>query len=471
MSDVAQDGTNYDFTIVGTGPAGITLALMLAKKGNSVLLLEGGGYQYTEKSQQIYDGKSIRVPYSLTGSRSRFFGGTSNLWSGLCRPLDEIDLEKFPINKDDLDPYLDEACSILEINSNFKDKLISKYLKQISFQLSPPVRFNRKYKNFIERSDLICLVLNANVLSIREGKSGSAVEYVEVVGDDDVQHKIKVNRLIVACGGIENSRLLLWSQYINKKIFTGLTIGRKWMEHPYAKTGEIIGDSQGINKSFDPSLVVHKKNWTTISPTKRMIKKHGIGNACIRISTEQPYRYDTKLKELIKDILCSSPGYGKKLANYAKKNLICGVSVNMVLEQKPHNDNRIEIDHYSKDRYGVPRVKLIFDFAKGVQETAYVSMKELGGFFLDKDIGRVGISPTLLGNEDSFGPSNHHMGGTNMSTSLKTGVVDSNLKVFGVKNLWIAGSSVFSTSGHANPTLSIVQFSLRLGNHLSSLKT
>jgi choline dehydrogenase-like flavoprotein len=58
-----------------------------------------------------------------------------------------------------------------------------------------------------------------------------------------------------------------------------------------------------------------------------------------------------------------------------------------------------------------------------------------------------------------------------MSTSLKTGVVDSNLKVFGVKNLWIAGSSVFSTSGHANPTLSIVQFSLRLGNHLSSLKT
>ena len=92
LSDVVQDGTNYDFTIVGTGPAGITLALKLAKKGNSVLLLEGGGYQYTEKSQQIYDGKSIRVPYSLTGSRSRFFGGTSNHWSGLCRPLDQIDL-------------------------------------------------------------------------------------------------------------------------------------------------------------------------------------------------------------------------------------------------------------------------------------------------------------------------------------------------------------------------------------------
>ena len=60
----------------------------------------------------------------------------------------------------------------------------------------------------------------------------------------------------------------------------------------------------------------------------------------------------------------------------------------------------------------------------------------------------------------------HHMGGTRMHSS-KDGVVDENCKVYGSSNLYIAGSSIFTTGGHNNPTLPIVQFSLRLADYLA----
>jgi choline dehydrogenase-like flavoprotein len=62
----------------------------------------------------------------------------------------------------------------------------------------------------------------------------------------------------------------------------------------------------------------------------------------------------------------------------------------------------------------------------------------------------------------------HHIGTTRMSDSPRSGVVDRNSKVFGVKGLYIAGSSTFPTSGYANPTLTIVAMSMRLANHLKT---
>ena len=60
----------------------------------------------------------------------------------------------------------------------------------------------------------------------------------------------------------------------------------------------------------------------------------------------------------------------------------------------------------------------------------------------------------------------HHMCTTRMSDLPEHGVVDKNLKVHGIDNLYIAGSSSFGSTGHANPTFTIVQLSLRLAEHL-----
>ena len=62
----------------------------------------------------------------------------------------------------------------------------------------------------------------------------------------------------------------------------------------------------------------------------------------------------------------------------------------------------------------------------------------------------------------------HHLGGTRMHSDKKFGVVDANLKIHGLKNLYVSGSSVFTTGGHSNPTLPIVQLSLRLAEYLNN---
>jgi choline dehydrogenase-like flavoprotein len=58
------------------------------------------------------------------------------------------------------------------------------------------------------------------------------------------------------------------------------------------------------------------------------------------------------------------------------------------------------------------------------------------------------------------------MGTTRMHRDPRRGVLDEHARVHGVSNLFVAGSSVFPTSGFANPTLTIVALALRLAEHL-----
>jgi choline dehydrogenase-like flavoprotein len=94
-------------------------------------------------------------------------------------------------------------------------------------------------------------------------------------------------------------------------------------------------------------------------------------------------------------------------------------------------------------------------------------IEKLGKTFIDKNIGRVAGFDYLWDKKKFIsGAGYHHLGGTRMGLDLKESVVDKNLKVHNVKNLFVAGSSVFPTGGAANPTLSIVQLSLKLSKFL-----
>jgi choline dehydrogenase-like flavoprotein len=110
-----------------------------------------------------------------------------------------------------------------------------------------------------------------------------------------------------------------------------------------------------------------------------------------------------------------------------------------------------------------------------LSEIDYRTMKtcavETGRLMAQYDVGRLrivdwlldGATPTL----DQLAGGNHHMGTTRMSADPRTGVVDGNCRVHSLDNLYIGGSSVFATSGHANPTYTITQLALRLGDHLA----
>ena len=88
------------------------------------------------------------------------------------------------------------------------------------------------------------------------------------------------------------------------------------------------------------------------------------------------------------------------------------------------------------------------------------------------DIGRIKFKSELLTGKSYKinDPVNHHIGTTRMSDSPKTGVVDKNCKIFGISNLYVAGSSVFTTSSVVNPTYTIIAMSIRLGEYLKNIK-
>jgi choline dehydrogenase-like flavoprotein len=83
-----------DVCVVGAGAAGIALALELAGARLRVALLESGGFEREDATQDLYRGRSFGRAYArLDEVRSRWFGGTTNAWLGRLRPLDASDFE------------------------------------------------------------------------------------------------------------------------------------------------------------------------------------------------------------------------------------------------------------------------------------------------------------------------------------------------------------------------------------------
>ena len=148
------------------------------------------------------------------------------------------------------------------------------------------------------------------------------------------------------------------------------------------------------------------------------------------------------------------------------KKLLCGMTVSSSWEQESEYKNQIILSS-SKDRVGVPRIKLKYNISKKTLETAKEMINQIGLYFIKEDLGRIAGDQAIYDIKNFISDAGyHHIGGTIMGENKNNSVVDKNLKVHDINNLYICGSSIFPSSGHANPTLSIIQFSLRLADHL-----
>ena len=126
---------NFPVAIFGSGPAGITTALELEKKNIKCLIMEAGGENYSEISQEFYKGKIIGDQITdLSVSRLRQFGGTSGHWGGWSKPMEKYNFELWPLRDDELNPYSKRACEILNINHQFRKSSLNDFFNQIEFQ-------------------------------------------------------------------------------------------------------------------------------------------------------------------------------------------------------------------------------------------------------------------------------------------------------------------------------------------------
>lgn len=464
----------FDVCIIGAGPAGITTALGLESTGLRILLLEGGDSKYSQESQDIYRGTVVGDKYfNLDETRLRYLGGSSNHWGGWCRTLDEIDfqakngfpLTKWPINKNDLDPYLEEASRILEIPEIPADSsLETDELKRVTMfmpsraepgQKYSVVRFGEKYSKRLRNSESVLLATDANVTALTP--HNSAVKYVAVSYHDGTSINIQAKRFILATGGIENSRLLLWSNFLvnGELIKNDEALGKYWMDHPHFTLG----------KAFLTRKAPFEMKRVFFSPTNTLMENSKTLNCGLRLLPIQ--RKGTK--KMIGDLMCAAPKAGKWAADLFNQDFLCGSKLRASWEQEPVSENRIELSE-EKDSLGTPRTRLFYKKTENDLRTARVTAEAFGRYLGKNDLGRLQLDDWLINNsgfpEDDELAGHHHLGGTRMAATPDLGVVDNNCKVFGMSNLFIAGSSVFPSGGHANPTLTIVQLALRLAEHL-----
>ena len=491
----------YAACIAGAGMAGIVLANALAAKGHRVLLLEAGGWTWSDESQEIYRGENIGLGYhELDVARWRFLGGTSSHWAGWCRPLDDYDFRPFdhiadsgwPIGIEDISPYLEEASDILELDPFPADTGLpgaEGQLKEVFYRFSggggpKTVRFNDKYGKSLEQSELIDVLLHANVVEIAEDPDSGRIQSFKFrdYRTHGPVHQAVADVYVLALGGIENPRALLNA---NKRRQNGLGnqhdhVGRHFMEHPVFNVGQYVPN---------PEQDRYGKELRFVAPTESLKAEERTGNWSARVDKVKVIGGDGvyhEVKEGIRRGICVTDTT-VRLVRGLRPNFTCLTTprptdelnvgagrLEVAAEQAPNWDSRVVLVD-DLDRFGHRRIALDWRLTDMDKLTFRRSVSLLGEHFARHNLGRVRIADWLF-EDDAYFPSPedgeevggfHHLGTTRMAGSPRFGVVDPNCRMFESDNLYMAGSSVFPTGGYANPTLTIMQLTLRLADHLS----
>jgi choline dehydrogenase-like flavoprotein len=500
-----EDGTKYlggpplktQVCIVGTGPAGVTLAWYLLRQGIDVTLIEGSrvfspsgpnapvnnAYQYNENTL-LYNGESVGVftnnePKFLirptpqtdqnTRERERIYGGTSTHWGGQSRPLDAITFDKrpgfpgWPITREDLDPYYAEACKFLDLYGdyyapdgtpgyNFSSRFWADELGQevadvqgfdvdmYQFVPSGNLQFQAREVDgkTIGESDAR-VILNASLLDIvHQGGSVNTLT-VGVLDGDRYNPKvlgeftISAQVYVLACGAVANARQLLLSDVGNQYDL----VGRYLMAHPIANGADAV--------SVYPSYLTPLE--------KKLLSYQGLGSK---------YYPVTLLAGLF------TPNADALVANEVGSCWFGpGGTDNFYHELIPEYESRVMLAYtLPKDIFDRWQTKADWELNEKEPE----NFKKLADLF-QKGVTAKGGGPVYIGDwaaiRDLMVYNGHHIGTTRMAATEQEGVVDRNLKLFAVDNLYVTGSSVFASPGISNPTFSIVAFSIRLADHLT----
>lgn len=516
-------GLATDICIVGGGVAGITMARRLLKAGRAVTLLESGGLDYEREAAEMNVGESVGEPYyQLDHARLRFFGGTTAIWGGRVAELDPIDFEKrawiphsgWPITQGDIQPYYDEARALFGLPPHrpgpdalprFGVRLPDFDRDRVDVKLWS---FDRQSSRFTFGAcrDLVdhprcTIITHATVTSIDLDASGRRVTSVELRSLGGRRSRIHARVFVLAAGGIENPRLLLASRQSQAN---GLgnghdLVGRFFMEHPHARGGKIVSTRVwDLLKAFRRHSLDGQGVAALLALGEKTQRREGTLNTSLTIAPRQPADHvqfmGMRAYSRVKHDLDPTRGARtlwlgvKKAATLAQRVFDPGrpwllhklgrveLALLVRAEQAPNPDSRVTLST-ERDALGMPRVKLDWRMTdldihsvERLVTTLGSELERLGGGSVEpadwlSEPGRTWRTDPLVSAHPIGGY--HHMGTTRMADSPRQGVVDAQCRVHGIDNLYIAGSSVFPTSGWANPTFTIAALALRTADHIA----
>jgi len=499
-----------DVCIVGAGAAGLALAREFRKSGRQIVLLESGGWKTEPRTQALYDTEQVGKPFlSAHTGRFRILGGSTTEWGGQSLPLTPLDFERrewvdhsgWPISYADLETYYDRANEFLGVDTRDYGGETAAYLGTtlpavdrlgLDYHFSkwaPQPDVRQTYRRDLEERDDVRLILHANVTELETSEGRIVCARYQALGG--VGGIVYARFFILATGGIEVARLLLAS---NRQRVAGLgnehdIVGRFLQEHPATRLGTVEMTNPGaVQALFNGRRKGGKRFSARLSMKREIQEKEHLLNASAGFLFSLPedegfglLRAVVKRRARVAPVRLAAETLRcfPQLLEASWLHLFAGriftpgawCEVSAGFEQEPDPESRLTLSE-KRDEVGMPLARLhwrltpkTFTTAVRFSELIDQTLQEWGvGRLRAQNWLRQGLPPD--GWDANFSDQNHHIGTTRMSSEETKGVVDPNLKVHTQENLFIASSSVFPTSGHSNPTLTILALSIRLADHL-----
>lgn len=542
-----------DLAVIGAGPAGIVTALELAEAGFDVVLLESGREGYSAEAHALGDAAELdpRRHAAMALATRRQLGGASAIWGGRCVPFDPVDFERrpwiseaaWPVSLDELTPYFQRACDWFACGRAIFDAtetdclppsivpgLPNDEVRSSSLERwSAPLRFGSAYADRIRSSPRLRLVTGATCTEIGLAASGADVDQLTCRTLDGVEFHVRARRYVVACGGLEGTRLLLASRDVSGRPLGDHSdhLGRWYMAHLEGIVATVRFDApgarpiHGYERDVDGVFVRRRFSFSRshqethelpniaawLVHPELMDARHGSGVLSLsylaltsplggRLAPEAlrlaltgeqvpgvPFGVGERsssaahLRNIARhpwDTIRFMGGYGLSRATGRRQapgfEIASPENVYPLQyhgEHRPHRESRVTLAD-EPDRLGMPKLRIDIRFDDADVDGVVRAHAQWDDFLRRHGAGRVEYSVDDVGEaiRDRFGGGFHQSGTTRMSRRPEDGVVDPDLAIHGLPTVHVASSSTFPTSSQANSTFMIVVFALRLVDHV-----
>jgi choline dehydrogenase-like flavoprotein len=508
LQGAPKDALYADICIVGAGAAGITLAVESVRKGKTVLLLEGGGALREDASQALYDSEIAGLPHrGIHTGRIRVKGGTTVRWGGQILELDALDFTSrpgvpesgWPFPKTTLTTFYERALALEGLAKVERSDaevwrdlgLPFTQFDQLESYLSrwcPEPNFARLHNKILTEPANLHLWLHASAVElIIEGDAATGLRCRTLTG---VSAVFRAKHYVFALGGIESSRFFLQPRPGGLPWNRSGLLGQHFQDHIDCNAAAIEPLDQALfHDTFDPIFAGGFKYLPKLRLRPEVQASLGTLNIGSTMSFEDTgkIRGQAKLtirnlmrgriREVTRDNLRHTAKHLPMLARQAWRYKVQGRSysprdvrifLRVHCEQEPTSRSSITLTN-ERDPLGLQRIRFDWQISerelKTIRQYVLIAQRALAGMArIEPNEDLMSGSPDFLRRCDD---SNHHMGGMRMSTSDETGIVDTNLRLYGLANTYVCSSAVFPSSGFSNPTHTVLALALRLSDHLS----
>ncbi len=386
-------------------------------------------------------------------------------------------------------------------------------------RFSCPTNFGQRYAPRLRAAPNVRVMLHSTVIRLCSTRDGTRIDHLQVRNSRDIGFTVSADQFVLAMGGIEIPRLMLTSDTVHTNGIGNARdlVGRYYMCHIAGTVGnlQVNGSKGAVWHGYDVADDgTYCRRRISLKPETQA--QLGVGNVVFRLHHPRiadPSHRTGPLSaiylaqnfisyEYAKRLVSSTPAspqiWARHLLNATTNPLATAgflthwlrhriladrkfpsiiirprsnqFSLDFHAEQMPNPLSRIDLAA-ATDRYGNRQVRVDWRYTTQDVETVSSAFDLLRGDLADQQIAALDFAEgesdieTVIRRDGAYG--GHHIGTARMGVNAASGVVDKNCKVFGINNLYLAGSAVFPTSSQANPTLTIVAMALRLADYLT----